>query len=302
MAAEPAPADYFGFDGAFLKRLEQLALLNRRSLIGAQAGPRRSPRRGSSVEFADFREYSPGDDFRRIDWNTFARLDRLFLRLYRAEEMTTLTVFLDHSRSMAFGSPSKLLTAARLAAILTYIGLHNDDRVAVAGWGDRVDRYFPARGGTASIPLVWRSIAAIAGSPDGPTDFAALQRHARMQMGSGIAVVLSDLMTDTDWQAGLQALRGAGQEVNVVQILSPEEIAPGLRGDWKLRDSETGREVEITTSPRLLKRYHEALDAHLDAVRAFCRRQGIAHLQISSDIPVDSEALRALRTARMIGA
>lgn len=302
MTAETAPGELFGFDGTFLKRLEQLSLLNRRPLTGLQAGPRRSPRRGSSVEFADFREYSPGDDFRRIDWNSFARLDRLFLRLYSAEEMTTLTLFLDHSRSMAFGEPAKSLTAARLAAILSYLSLHSDDRVAVAGWGDCVDRFFPARGGTAAIPVVWRTIAEIVAAPDGPTDAAALRRHSRLHRGSGIAVVLSDLMTDSDWRAGLQALRGAGQEVNVVQILAPAEIEPEIRGDWTLRDSESGARVEVTTSPRLLRRYHDALDAHLEEVQAFCHRQGIAYLQISSALPLDAEALRALRTARMISA
>jgi uncharacterized protein (DUF58 family) len=96
----------FGFDSAFLQKLERLALVNRRPMIGPSAGPRRSPRHGASVEFADYRDYSPGDDFRRIDWNAYARFERLFLRLYSAEEMTTLTLFLDHSASMRFGEPS----------------------------------------------------------------------------------------------------------------------------------------------------------------------------------------------------
>src|SRR5947209_13616016 len=100
-------ASFFGFDPSFLARLERLTLLNKRPLVGPSAGPRRSLQRGSSVEFADFRNYAEGDDFRRIDWNAYARLDRLFLRLYTAEQMTTVTLFLDQSNSMHFGEPTK---------------------------------------------------------------------------------------------------------------------------------------------------------------------------------------------------
>src|SRR5438270_13401144 len=133
----------FGFDGTFLRKLDRLALVNRQTLAGPSAGPRRSFRHGTSPEFSDFRDYSPGDDFRRIDWNAYARLDRLFLRLYRAEQMTTVTLFLDHSPSMNFGEPSKSLTTARLAATLSFVALQNYDRVAVVGWGDKVDRRVP---------------------------------------------------------------------------------------------------------------------------------------------------------------
>ena len=148
-----------GFDSAFLRRVERLSILNRQALRGPSAGPRSSPRHGASVEFADFRTYVSGDDFRRVDWKAFARLDRLFLRLYRAEEMAVVTIFLDHSASMDFGEPTKLLTAGRLAAILAYIAIHNYDTVAVAGWGDTIDRYLPAQSGHGAIPGMWRTIA-----------------------------------------------------------------------------------------------------------------------------------------------
>jgi len=295
------PAALFGFDGGFLRRLERVALLSRRPLPGPAAGPRRSPRRGASVEFADFRDYAPGDDFRRIDWKAFGRLDRLFLRLYSAEEMTTLTLLLDCSTSMSFGEPAKSLFAARLAAVFSYVALCNYDLVAVAGWGQTLERYHPPRGGKAAITEVWNSIAALTLTPSAGTDFRSLQRFHHLRRGPGIAIVISDVLSDSDWRCGLRALRGAGQEVTLIQVLAPEELNPPIRGDWKLRDAESGREVEITVSPRLLKRYGDELAAHTAAVREYCRRQGIAFLQLRSDAPIQEAVLADLHAGGLLG-
>ncbi len=295
------PATFFGFDGPFLQKLERLAVLSRHPIPGLAAGPRRSPRRGSSVEFADFREYAPGDDFRRIDWKVYGRLDRLFLRLYSAEEITTLTLFLDRSTSMGFGSPSKALFAARLAAVFSYVALHNYDLVAVAGWGEKLDRYYPPRGGKAAIPEVWGRISSVLSSPEGQTDFTALRGFQHVRRGRGICIVLSDVLSDSDWRAGLRALRGAGQEVSLIQILAPEEIDPSIRGDWKLQDAENGREVEITVSPRLLKRYQEELAAHTAEVREYCRRQGVNFLQLPSDASISETVLTGLHAGGLLG-
>jgi uncharacterized protein (DUF58 family) len=291
----------FGFDSAFLRRVERLSVLNRQALRGPSAGPRNSTRHGASVEFADFRNYVSGDDFRRVDWKAFARLDRLFLRLYRAEELARVTIFLDHSGSMDFGEPSKALTAGRLAAILTYIALHNYDTVAVAGWGDRIDRYLPGQSGNASIPVVWRTIATLVDTPATATDFACLRDYGKYRHGPGIAVVISDFMTDSDWRSGLRALRAAGQEVNVIQVLSPEEIDPSLRGDWKLVDAETGAPTEVTLSPRLLRSYREALERHTADITEFCRREGNAFLQLRSDVDLTGTVLADLQAVGMLG-
>jgi len=295
------PATFFGFDGPFLQKLERLAVLSRHPIPGLAAGPRRSPRRGSSVEFADFREYAPGDDFRRIDWKVYGRLDRLFLRLYSAEEIATLTLFLDRSTSMGFGNPSKALFAGRLAAVFSYVALHNYDLVAVAGWGEKLDRYYPPRGGKAAIPEVWGHISTVLSTPEGQTDFTALRGFQHVRRGRGICIVLSDVLSDSDWKAGLRALRGAGQEVSLIQILAPEEIDPSIRGDWKLQDVENGREVEITVSPRLLKRYQEELAAHTAEVREYCRRQGVTFLQLPSDASISETVLTGLHAGGLLG-
>lgn len=291
----------FGFDGAFLQKLERLALLNRRPIPGPSAGPRRSPRRGSSVEFADFRDYSPGDDFRRIDWKALARLDRLFLRLYSAEEMTTVTLCLDHSASMSFGEPPKALTCARLAAVFSYVALHSFDRVAVAGWGEGADRYLPPMSGKGNVPQVWNYIAGLMDTPSGGTNMAALRQTMGHRRQRGLAVVISDLLTDGDWRMGLRGLQAAGQEVHVIQVLSPDELNPTVRGDWKLRDAETGRDLEITISPRVLKRYAAELEAHTTAIREFCRRSGMTYLQLPSDVPLGDLMLRSLYRSGVVG-
>lgn len=291
----------FGFDSAFLQRVERLSIINRQALRGPGAGPRNSPRRGASVEFADFRNYVTGDDFRRVDWKAFGRLDRLFLRLYRAEELAVVTIFLDHSGSMTFGEPSKLLTAGRLAAILAYIALQNYDTVSIAGWGDRIDRYLPAQSGNAAIPGVWRTIAELVDTPGLTTDFSCLRSHGKYRRGSGIAVVLSDFMTDSDWRTGLRSLRATGQEVTAIQILSPEEIEPSLRGDWKLVDAETGAHAEVTLSPHLLRSYREALERHTAAITDFCRREGVAFLQLRSDVDLAGTVLADLQAVGVLG-
>jgi hypothetical protein len=329
------------FEGAFLRKLERLSLVSRRSMPGPTAGSRRSPRHGSSAEFSDFRAYSVGDDFRRIDWSAYARLDRLFLRLYRAEEVTTLTLLLDRSQSMHFGRPSKALTAARLAAVLSFIALHNNDRVSVLGWSKKIDRALPAQAGKALVPHVWRFIGDLM-SPEPPsatrqdlaqtkraqsasprwadlapttwadkekeapadtraTDFAGLRDFGVYRRQAGLAVVLSDFLTDTDWRGGLRSLQTGRQEVTVIQVLSPDELKPGLRGDWTLRDAENSSLVEVTVTPRLIHRYEQELEAHVASLREFCRHEGIAFVQLASDVSIQDTAMAALRQAGVVG-
>jgi uncharacterized protein (DUF58 family) len=300
MSDTPRPHELFGFDSAFLQKLSRLAILTRRPVSGPAGGARRSLRHGNSQEFADFRNYAHGDDFRRVDWKAYARLDRLFLRLYGAEQMGTVTLFLDHSQSMGFGQPAKILTAARLAAILAYVALQRYDRVGVVGWTDAVDTAVPARGGKTSIPRIWEAIAGLAGGAAGSTRFEVLREYARAHPGRGVAMVFSDLLTDSDWRSGLRALRAAGLDVNVIQVLGPDEIRPDLRGDWVLVDSEGGLSVEVTASPRLLHLYEQELQRHTDDIREFCRRQNMTFLQISSDMPVEDYALLSLQGAGLI--
>jgi uncharacterized protein (DUF58 family) len=214
--------------------------------------------------------------------------------------MTTMTLFLDHSASMHFGAPSKAETAARVAAALSYVALSAYDRVAVVGYADKLDYSLAAQSGKHAVSRVWRSIADIAASPGRATDFAGLRTFARLRHSPGVAVVLSDFLTESDWRAGLSALQSAGQEVNVIQILAREEIEPSLRGDWTLQDVETGREVEVTMTARLLRRYNEELAAYTGALLDFCHQHDMPFAQIASDASIEELILRQLRLSGMV--
>lgn len=290
----------FGFDTAFLRRLQRLTIAARRPVRGPFGGPRRSAQRGASVEFADFRDYAPGDDLRRVDWSAYARLDRLFLRLYHAERMTTLTLILDHSPSMSFGDPSKRLMAARLAAIFSYISLGNVDRVAILGLGSRLDHHFQAKGGKASIPEVWRHIRATMGTAAGGTDFGELRRFGAFQRAPGLTIVISDFLSDSDWKGGLRALLAAEQEVSLVQVLAPDEIEPDIRGDWALTDVETSEVVETSVAARLLRRYEEELAAHTADLRRHASQTGMTFVQMRTDAPITETVLRDLYRAGLL--
>jgi len=172
--------------------------------------------------------------------------------------------------------------------------------VAIAGWAERIDSYLPPKSGRRAVHRVWGAIGEAIASFDGATDFAALKEHRRFRTGPGLAIVLSDLMTESDWRPGLKSLRGARQEVPVIQLLTPPEINPVLRGDWRLRDAETGATTDVTVSPRLLRRYQEELAEYTAEVTAFCRQQQITFLRLVSDDGLIDRVLQDMRTAGIL--
>src|SRR5689334_21503767 len=180
-------------DSRFLSQLEQLELVSRKIFLGLMKGERRSKRKGQSVEFADYRNYVVGDDLRFLDWNLYARLDRLFLRLFMEEEDLHFYVLIDNSLSMDFGTPTKLYYAKQVAAALAYIGLVNMDRVMIEAFNDRLTQSFPAQRGRRSL---WRVLDFLNKlEPAGSSDLAkALRSFSIKSSGKGIVVILSDFM------------------------------------------------------------------------------------------------------------
>ena len=245
-----------------LSSLARLQLFFRRPHRGDNPGERRSPRTGSSPEFADFRSYSTGDDLRRIDWKAFARFDRLILRLDVAEEETALNIVVDASDSMTFGSPPKWLAARRLAAALTLVGLGEADRVAI-GVLRRGGPFTPhlRRGGGASRAMSFLAGLEPGGSA-GPADLASLR-----WLRPGMTIVISDFLTDEPWSAALAGLRSARHEPVLWQILAPEEEHPDLDGDFVLHDVESAAEMELTVTPKLVREYLAALAEHRQGLR-----------------------------------
>jgi uncharacterized protein (DUF58 family) len=290
------------FDDAFLRTLEAFRFAPRSSLTGLASGQRRSPAFGSSVEFADYRTYTPGDDYRRIDWNAYARLERLFLRRYRADENLALSIVLDASASMSWGEPSKARCAAQIAGALTFVGLRSEDAVSLLACRNGVVADNRARlSGQVGVFEAWRFLERL--SFEGETDLdASLTAYARRIHGRGMALVISDLLSPAGFQKGVDALLGAGQEVVLLQVLAPDELNPpaDMVGDWRLVDAERGDGLDVTITPRLIASYREKMKRYLDDIVAYCRQRGVTHILMSSDVDLRDVLVRTLRQAGVL--
>jgi uncharacterized protein (DUF58 family) len=278
------------FHEDFLRRLERLALAARKSVAGQTQGERRSPRRGQSVEFADFRPYTAGDDIRRIDWNAYARLEKFFIKLFVEEEDITVHFIIDASRSMRWGEPDKLDYAIHAAGALGYVALCGLDRItALAPGAGRGAVFTPHRGKRQALAF-FEYLTALKEAPDGANgDLApakALRAYAANAGRPGPLLVLSDLMDD-GWMDGLRDLSGRGFEVSLVHILAPDEAEPQLEGDLKLLDSEGGAAVEITADYDLLARYRDNLADWQEVWKNFCQKRGMHYVPLVTTLPLD---------------
>jgi uncharacterized protein (DUF58 family) len=282
----------------FLRKLEQLTIVSKKVFSGQLKGDRRSSRRGTSVEFADFRNYTLGDDLRYVDWNTFARLEKLFLKLFVEEEDLHVYLLLDGSQSMAYGAPSKFDYGRRVAASLGYIGLSNLDRVGATVFAEKMrDHQPPVRGRQQVFPYFSFLEKA---QPGGQTSLAAsLKEFALKTRRPGVAILISDFF-DPEWETGLKALLHRRFQVSVIQVLDRSELRPDLVGDLKLVDCETGEEREITISAGLLKEYQKSVDQFCGGIQDTCRRYGADYIQAITDQPFEEMILNWLRRAGMV--
>jgi uncharacterized protein (DUF58 family) len=269
-----------------LTQLERLELVSRKVFRGRMKGERRSSRKGQSVEFADFRNYSPGDDTRFIDWNTYARLDRLFLKMFFEEEDLHFYTLIDASRSMNFGDPTKLRHAKQLAAALGFIGLVRSDRVKIETLGQPHNRPGAVWRGRASV---WRMLQYLDSiEPSENVSLAdGVKNFALRNPGKGILVLISDLMDKQGYETAFRYLVAQQMDVYVIQVLSAEELNPDLKGDLRLIDCEDQTFAEVTASVPLLKRYQETLAAFVAGAREFCTRRGMNYLLANTAEPVD---------------
>jgi uncharacterized protein (DUF58 family) len=283
----------------FLARLEQLELVSRKIFLGRMKGERRSKRKGQSVEFADYRNYVAGDDLRFLDWNLYARLDKLFLRLFMEEEDLHVYVLVDNSLSMDFGTPTKLHYARQVAAALGFIGLVNLDRVVVQAFSDRLTQTSPVLRGRRSL---WRLLDFLGKiEPAGPSDLGgAMKDFTIRSSGKGVVVLLGDFMDKGGCEDGLRYLVARQMDVYAIQILSQEEIEPDVVGDLQLVDVEDADVAEITVNGPLLKRYKQNLAAYRAALHQFCTRRGVACLFTSTEVPFDRLVLTYLRQRGLV--
>ncbi|MFM8250364.1 MAG: DUF58 domain-containing protein [Planctomycetota bacterium] len=269
-----------------LAQLERLELVSRKIFRGRMKGERRSNRKGQSVEFADFRNYVPGDDLRFIDWNLYARLDKLFLKMFLEEEDLHFFTVIDASSSMDFGSPTKLQFAKQLAASLGFIGLCRSDRVKVEVLGGAKQHPGPVLRGRHSL---WQMVSYLEGIEPGRN--VALSEGLRdfclRNSGKGILVLISDLMDKSGYETALRRLVAQQMDVYVIHVLAPEELNPELQGDLKLIDCEDHDAAEVTISRPLLDRYQQTVRSFVEGARDFCTKRGMSYLMTSSETPVD---------------
>jgi uncharacterized protein (DUF58 family) len=282
------------FTPEFLAQLERLSLASRRVFRGRVKGERKSPRRGHSVEFCDYRAYGVGDDLRYVDWNIFGRLDRLHVKVFVDEEDLCLHLLVDASTSMDFGRPTKFEYAVKVAAALGFIGLVNLERVGVGIVRDRgSEGWAPARGRNQFGSLVefLRRLR-----PEGPTRLnEALAQYAMRAREAGLAIVMSDLLDPNGFEAGIRALLERRFDVHVIHLLDPEEASPDFGGDLQLIDSETGELREVTVDGEAVRTYRERLHQFLERVEGFCRTRELGYHRVITDTPVEEFVLTQLK-------
>ncbi len=281
-------------DEEFLRKLEQLSLLSRRIRRSIARGESLSIRKGASLEFSDYRLYQPGDDFRYLDWNIYSRLNRLFVKLFTAEENLTVHILIDTSKSMAFGDPSKLWYAGRLAAALGYLAISNLDRVGVSAFADGIEHSMqPVRQKSHAFAL-FDYIAGL--KPSGRTDFnRTLRDYSLRTRRPGLAILITDLLDPAGYVEGLQALIYRRFDVLLIQVLDESEMAPEFRGSFRLIDGETEEETELTVESETVSAYQDRLGEYFQEVEEFCLSHDIEYLRTTTSIPFEEVVFSYLR-------
>jgi len=294
---------------AVRRRLEPLMLVAKKVRAGAMKGDRRSIKRGTSIEFADYRNYVPGDDLRQLDWNIYARLERPYIKLLEDEEDLAVHIILDASASMNFPpkdelaqdelDQQKLLFAKRIFAGLGYVSLTSGDRLMLTAINDRGMSIFgPVRGRGQGIAMFHyiQNVAA-----DGIADLnIMLKDYALRASRPGLTVVVSDLFSPSGYIEGLNALLSRGHEVALVHVLSPQEVTPPLAGDLRLIDVETGQAQEVTVDAAMREFYHQRLTAWRDEIRNECHRRGAHYFALQTDEPWERLILSDMRRVGLV--
>ena len=273
-------------DNQALTRLERLRLQPNRRKTNRTQGEHASGKGGSSTEFADYRNYVPGDDVRFVDWNIFARLNRPYMKLYQYEEVMHVAILVDASNSMKF--ENKFERARQLAAAMGVTALMGVERVSayVVGASDEPPRVMRPASGRASMSRLFDFFERAECGGDAPID-GAVEAMLRRHRGKGMAIVISDFLTPASLSRPFNLLYSAGLEIFALQVLGPTEIDPELTGDLRLVDSENGATVDVSSIDELHGIYHEHREQLQEHVRRQSRTRNGRFLSISSEAPLD---------------
>lgn len=282
------------FNEEFLKKLEYLHMVSRKTFVGANRAERRTRKVGSGIEFADHRKYSMGDDFRYIDWNVYGRIDKLLLRLFEEEEDLHIYILLDASKSMLIGDPLKLHYAMKMAAALTYVGLANLDRVGIVPFSDGLHPHLPVARGKQRIFTVFEFLRQI--EAGGSTKLeVATEKFIHRYKRKGLVVVISDFYDPSGFEEGINSLRYNGFEPFVLQIYDQREVNPNFHGDLTLVDCETGAAKEITVSKSLIDAYKREHDKYCQELSDYCSSKAIPYFRTHTQVAFDELVLKIFR-------
>lgn len=285
------------FERDFLQRLEALSLAARQLVRGRMKAERRSSHRGASVEFAEYRPFTPGDDWRHIDWNAFARWRQLVLKLYVEEEDLHVHLLLDGSASMDWGAPVKFDYARQVVAGLGYLGLGNFDRVAVVPLGGDTKAWWqPARGRDRFLPLL-RYLAGLPALGAGLPLTTAVRQWLTFKPRRGLVIFVSDLwgQDPDDALRALDRIRYARHELAVIQLLDPGEQTAGAPGEFELLDCEYGERRKVILDRATAREFETQFQRYQEGVRTYCRRHRIPLLQVNTALPVHELLLKSLQ-------
>lgn len=275
-------------DGAFLNALETLDLNVRQMKSGSYSGARRSRAYGSSPEFTDYRDYVPGDDLRRIDWNAAGRFDKYLIKRFMDEKQGRNCIYLDGSASMGFQS-QKGFAALRLVAALGYLSVTNMDSVSVRVLSEKGCKELGGRiSGREAFFQLGEQLDALQFA--GETDLGACIRNdPNPGTDDGVSYIVSDFLTESDWRGAVDLLLSRRREVALVQVLSSEEINPELSGRYTFCDAEETRGARMTldVDSDALRAYRETVTRFLTEIRRFCVSRAVPYLLMKSDERVE---------------
>jgi len=289
------------FDSEFLARLEHLCLLSQRIFRGAFRAERRSRHIGSSLEFADYRNYVHGDDQRRIDWNVYGRLGRLFVKLFEEEEDLEVSILLDCSASMGWssGGITKFDQACRIVAALAYIALANLDRVHLFSFDDELKVDSGLGRGKSQFHRLLKFLTGLKPTERATSLYPVIQRFTQQNRRRGLAVVVSDFFDLAGYETALNLLRFQRFEIQLVQVVDPGEIDPEIYGDFELEDCETGRRIEVNCNQAVRAALKAEVERFQESLRRYCLETRCGLLQAKTADPFEDLILRVLRERRI---
>ena len=274
-------------DDAFLKNLEKLKIATKKGIKGPHRGEHKAWQSGEGIEFLDYRKYHLGDDLRYVDWSVYGRLDKLFIKLFHAEENQTVYILLDMSRSMGSGIPPKHISAKKMAAALSYISLSNLDKIGLTSFSDGIDEMkLPVRG-KKTFPELLSFLASL--QPADQTNInASLFEYASICRRHGIAVIVSDLFDAGGCADGLKALAYKHFDIHIIHTLDHEELFWTQTGNLMLNDVETGNKKVTFVDRSLLERYRKKISDFISGIQSFCNEHEISYYLYDTRIPFES--------------